>query len=772
MNDPSLLPLVTGLLLIVVAFGAGVFLWLAGRLRRQDERLVVMGAALGTLAGVPYLIDRGRGVRIDGRVDDSMWPLELGTLLSFLPDTSRLALEGQIRTLTATGHGFVQPIPLGAAGRVLEMTGHRLTASGQPSLDLVWAADVSDREAAISERQRRDRERAQLRAVLDRLPFAAWWRGADLSVASGNARHALLRAGLEPAAGPLAERAAKSGLPERQSHETDIDGVRRHLELIELPLETGGTIGFAIDRTEIVQLRHERDRLALVHRQVLEAVGSAVAIWGPDARLVFSNAAFERIWGIDHERLAGEPSLSEVLDLMRETRVLPEYADFRRFKADLLALFASLNGTREELLHLPDDRTIRQKITRHPFGGLTFVYDDVTDRLALERSYNTLAEVQRETLDNLFEGLAVFGSDARLKLWNPTFGAMWRFDEADLVARPHVSTLIEKARGLYADDDWEARRRTLVDRITAHAAASETIRRRDGSVLEMNAVPLPDGNMLVTYRDVTSTYQVQQALQEKNEALETATRLKSEFIANVTHELRTPLNTIIGYADILANQFFGPLNERQADYSRGVLESSQRLLSLVDDILDLATLEAGQLQLEREPVDIHTLLAGVLAQTRDRAQRLELDLGFDCPTDIGMVLADERRLRQVLFNLVSNAMKFTPAHGSVLLSARRVDGEVLLSVSDTGIGIEPTQLDKVFEKFERGDPTTRAVGAGLGLSLVKAFVELHGGRVEIDSAPNRGTTVTCLLPAAAARLPGRRRPEPRAPRGPEHPTVQ
>jgi signal transduction histidine kinase len=773
--NTAIAPLVVGLLLLVVAFGAGGFVWLSRQLHWERQRAETLAAALGTIAGVPYLMQRGRGVRIDGRADDDMWPLELGTVLGFLPEDTRHAVEFKLRGLSASGARFVHRIQLTSAGRVIEMTGHRLTASSQPSMDLVWLAEVSEREAAAAERQRRDQELQLLRTVLDRLPIAAWWRSPDLTPGGGNARFTQLP-GLAQAARKLAATARASGIPERGRHEAEWDGARRTLEIVELPAESGGTIGFALDRSEVLQLRAELDRLAAVHRQVLEAVGNAVAIWAPDTRLMFFNQAFERLWGLDHERLAGEPGLGEVLDLLREMRMLPEYADFRRFKTDLIQLFGNLDGVREELLHLPDERTLRLKVSRHPFGGLTFVYEDVTDRLALERSYNTLAEVQRETLDNLFEGIAVFGSDARLRLWNPTFGAMWQLPEADLAARPHASTLIDKIRPLFADADWETRRHSMIGRITAHQTASERIQRRDGSVLEMNAVPLPDGNMLLTYRDMTDTIQVQRALDEKNEALETATRLKSEFISNVTHELRSPLSSIIGFADILTNQFFGELNERQLDYSRGVLESSQRLLSLVDDILDLATLEAGQLELVREPVDVHSLLAGVLAQTRDRAQRLELTLGFDCPTDIGMVLADERRLRQVLFNLVSNAIKFTPASGSVLLSARRVGAEMVLSVSDTGIGIEAAQVGRVFDKFERGDPTTRAVGAGLGLSLVKAFVELHGGRVEIQSAPTRGTTVTCFLPAGSAppapRPGSRRRAEGRSNQTPDHPTVQ
>ena len=267
-------------------------------------------------------------------------------------------------------------------------------------------------------------------------------------------------------------------------------------------------------------------------------------------------------------------------------------------------------------------------------------------------------------------------------------------------------------------------------------------------MLRVATVPLPDGNVMLSYLDVTDSTRVERALREKNEALETAGRLKTEFIANVSYELRTPLNAIIGFAEILTNQYFGELNNRQLDYSRGILDSSHRLLSLINDILDLATIEAGYMTLETEPVDIHTLLASVLALTRERARKQSLNLDFDCPPEIGSIIADERRLKQALFNLISNAIKFTPAGGTIAIRARRSDGEVALSVTDTGIGIPREQQQRVFEKFERGNPQARQSGAGLGLSLVKSFIELHGGRVEMESTPGQGTRVTCYLSAA------------------------
>jgi signal transduction histidine kinase len=208
------------------------------------------------------------------------------------------------------------------------------------------------------------------------------------------------------------------------------------------------------------------------------------------------------------------------------------------------------------------------------------------------------------------------------------------------------------------------------------------------------------------------------------------------------------LNAIIGFAEILANQYFGELNPRQLDYSRGILDSSHRLMSLINDILDLATIEAGYMTLETQEIDIHAMMSGVLALSRERARNKNLALNFDCPTDIGTLVGDERRLRQALFNLISNAINFTPGGGSVTLSARRADGEVALSVIDTGVGVPQEDQARIFEKFERGSPLARQSGPGLGLSLVKSFIELHGGRVELTSSPGSGTTVTCHLSAA------------------------
>ncbi len=405
----------------------------------------------------------------------------------------------------------------------------------------------------------------------------------------------------------------------------------------------------------------------------------------------------------------------------------------------------------EELIYLPDGSTYRSVIAPHPFGGLLLTWEDVSDTLALERSYNTLIAVQRETLNNLYEGIAVIGSDGRLQLRNPAFGGMWQMNEEELAALPHISDLVEQMREFLTQEaDWPTQKESIIVMLTDREGHTGRLERTDGSILDYATDPLPDGAMLLSYLDVSDSTRVERALRERNDALETAGRLKSKFIANVSYELRTPLNTIIGFAEIMNGQYFGALNDRQMEYSGGILESSQRLLSLINDILDLASIESGHLVLEPEPVNLHDLLSSVLTLTRERMRKKGLFLDFDCPIEIGSIMADGRRLKQALFNIMSNSVKFTPEGGSITVSARRADDRVMLTFTDTGIGISNADQSRIFNKFERGtsqDARQAGAGVGLGFSLVRNFIDLHGGRVELESEKGVGTKVTCVLPA-------------------------
>jgi signal transduction histidine kinase len=337
-----------------------------------------------------------------------------------------------------------------------------------------------------------------------------------------------------------------------------------------------------------------------------------------------------------------------------------------------------------------------------------------------------------------------------LRLFNPVFARTWRLDQTALAERPHIETVIGWCQPLTGEDPiWPALRAT-VTAIDNRAPVSGRLERRDGSVVDCMTVPLPDGATLLTSQDVTDTVNVERALREKNEALEDADRIKIDFVNHVSYELRSPLTNIIGFSHFLTEPSTGSLNDKQREYLDYIQVSTNALLAIINNILDLATIDAGAMKLNLGPVDIRATMDSAAEGVRDRLQQNSLTLDIRAAPDIGSFVADERRVRQALFNLLSNAVGFSPAGQIVTLSARRLKDAVVFSVTDHGPGIPADVKDKVFDWFESHPLGSQHRGAGLGLSLVRSFVELHGGTVTLDSAVGRGTTVTCVFPLGHA----------------------
>ena len=237
------------------------------------------------------------------------------------------------------------------------------------------------------------------------------------------------------------------------------------------------------------------------------------------------------------------------------------------------------------------------------------------------------------------------------------------------------------------------------------------------------------------------------ALEQKSRELEVASQHKSEFLANMSHELRTPLNAIIGFSEVLSERMFGELNEKQEEYLKDIYASGMHLLSLINDILDLSKIEAGRMELELMDFDLPTALDSALTLVRERAARRGISLDSNVDERLGQIQADERKIRQVVLNLLSNAIKFTPEGGRIEVGAVPRDGSVEVSVSDTGIGIAPEDQEAVFEEFRQvGTAEKKAEGTGLGLTLCRKFIELHGGRIWVKSQVGAGSTFGFTIP--------------------------
>jgi len=478
---------------------------------------------------------------------------------------------------------------------------------------------------------------------------------------------------------------------------------------------------------------------------VREWVVRALCIFDGARRLRFFDFAYGKVWELNPTWLADKPSYGDVLERLREQRRLPEVADFKGFKAEQTGQFGMLDGPLETQMHLPDGTALRTVASPHPLGGLVFAYEDVTGRLDLERNYKTLSAVQRATLDNLYEGVCVFGADGRMKLHNPSFARIWKLPKGeggnasqltlhmqDFVS--HIKTMIRRDQGAKPLD-----KDRLVAKFMDREAGLGRLDLTNGTVLDYAKVPLPDGAVLLSYLDVTDSARVESALMERAHAMAEANVLKSEFMAGVSHEIRTPLNAIVGFASILTDNYFGEMNPRQQEYSRGIQESAEELIGIIDNMLDLASVEAGLMTLELDTVDVNRLLVTAMNLVRERARRKEVEIEFDSPADIGWVVADEKRLKQVLFNLLSTAVGNTPPGGDGLLSARREGNDVVFRVTDGGQGLKEDEVPP-------------------GLALIARFIELHNGVVELTNRPGRGTTVVCRLPVETDN-PARQQPD-------------
>ena len=237
-------------------------------------------------------------------------------------------------------------------------------------------------------------------------------------------------------------------------------------------------------------------------------------------------------------------------------------------------------------------------------------------------------------------------------------------------------------------------------------------------------------------------------LDEKSRELEAASRHKSEFLANVSHELRTPLNAISGFTQVLRRGLFGEINDKQAEYLDDILAAARDLLSLIDDVLDLSKVEAGQIELEVEPFYLPATLERGIVIVSDRAAKGDVRISLSSDPTVDTVVGDERRIRQVVLNLLSNAVKFTPAGGAVDVTAARVNGEVRVAISDDGPGIAPADQARIFEEFQQAAAgKQQGEGTGLGLALSKRLVELHDGRIWVESELGKGSTFVFTLPA-------------------------
>ncbi|MCA3555954.1 PAS domain-containing sensor histidine kinase [Aestuariivirga sp.] len=725
---------------------------LEARLNEAETAIAAEAHVLVIWRGKQTLPDRVMG-SMHGA---AMLPEAPGVLIDFaswLDRDSASALSDCLHDLRQDGTPFNIAIK-SIADELLEADGR--TAGGLATLRFRPLAGERRKIADLAhEAHRLGKQVERLSAVLDAAPLPVWLRGAegkllwvnrcyaaavdaadpDLVVSQGTelvGRAAMDRTATGAAAGCLGRIHAV------------VSGSMRALDVFEAPV-TGGTVGFAIDMTALEKAEKELDRHIKSHTSTLNKLDTAIAIFGPDQRLRFHNAAYAALWPLIPEWLASNPSDAEILDRLRNQRCIPEQANYQEWRAKQLNAYTTIDPW-EDRWHLPDGRTLHVVCEQHPFGGLTYLYENVTNELALESRYNELIGVQRETLDNLEEGIALLGSDGRLKLYNPAFARFWQLDPEALDAQPHIEELARHGSQIAADSSTWDEVRYSVTRLDSERKPVAGNIDVGGRVLQFVAVPLPDGNTLLTFADISDSARMERALRDRADALEAADRLKNMFLSNVSYEIRTPLTSILGFAESLQIGLAGPLNAKQQDYVRDIRRSSTDLKTIIDAIIDLTAIDAGALELKLEHVEVTGLLEAVAEKLANQIDERDLTLNIEVGADVNSFVADPKRVEQILSNLLSNAIGFSDRGATIRMGAKKTRGQLQLWVSDQGRGIEPEFQKQAFDRFQSRPVPGGHRGPGLGLAIVKSLVELHEGQVSLLSKINQGTTVLCTFP--------------------------
>ena len=595
----------------------------------------------------------------------------------------------------------------------------------------------------------------RLSAVLDSAPLPIWLRDGDGKLSWVN--QAYVKAVELPDSASVLRSLIEVAAPERidttkadpkigllgRTHAV-FAGAMRALNIHEVALPEGKA-GFAVDVSELEEIEKELDRHIKAHASTLNKLDTAIAIFGPDQRLRFHNMAFAQLWPLDGKWLDMHPTDGEILDRLRTQRCIPEQANYREWRAKQLSSYTTLE-MRESWWYLPDGRSLHVVCEQHPFGGVTYLYENVTKEIQLESRYNELIGVQRETLDNLEEAIALFGSDGRLKLFNPAFSKFWNFDGAFLQREPHVDQLasdavvIREAGAAWQEIKFgvtgmESERRALRGRMTA-----------SDRILQYSSVPLPDGNTLLTFSDISDPAKMERALRDRTEALEAADRLKNAFLSNVSYEVRTPLTSILGFAETLDLGLVGELSPKQREYVLDIKRSSEELKAIIDAIIDLSAIDAGAMELKLAKLDVASILQTVAEKLSPTMIRRDQTLSIELAEGSLAFVGDTMRVEQIISNLLSNAIGFSARGSQIRVGARRSGANVQIWIADSGRGIDPEFQKKAFERFQSKPLPGSHRGPGLGLAIVKSFTELHGGNVSLISKLDRGTTVVCSFP--------------------------
>ncbi|MBI3515481.1 MAG: PAS-domain containing protein [Proteobacteria bacterium] len=485
----------------------------------------------------------------------------------------------------------------------------------------------------------------------------------------------------------------------------------------------------------------------------INALSSGFALYTPDDRLALCNRRFTEIYPTIAPVARPGGTFEEIVRMTATTGLVKAaLADPEAWVTERLAQHRGDSGSLE--MALTDGRFMLVGDHRARDGYRVSIHTDITEVRTREMALALQSSLLSTTIDSIAEALVVVDKDLRLALWNPRYQTLFDLPDWLMQVGMPIATMFRHnaMRGEYGPGDIETLVAGRMALVTSSKVTPYEYTRPNGMVLEVRRSYPAGGGFLTTFADITERKRFENALQSAKEQAELANRAKTAFLANMSHELRTPLNAIIGFAEIIREQLLGPIGTpKYLDYMADIHLSGNHLLEVINDILDLSKVESGHFELLEKTIDLERVLASALRLLGDKAAKGGLTIRSRMPEPRPLIRADERGIKQILLNLLSNSVKFTRPGGVIEVTAELApDGDLLLIVADTGIGFDLADLPRALAPFGQIDSslTRRYQGTGLGLPLVNSLTQLHGGRLEFDSKIDVGTRVTVRLPVA------------------------
>ena len=769
-----------GLLLALWSIGAVYLMLKASRevqaakshrtIARRLSRMVEEGPAIPLLVRVDGRIEApdrfARWIGLD-KVPEYLSALAGGDGMG-LTEAQVEQLSANVRRTQKTAKPFRMALRPPGSRKSLALRGALADPSVSPSgAALIWVFDFTETEdelARLSEEAARARDDfGALVGLIEAAPMPMWFRGADMQLRLVNKAYVAAVGGesadqvvaeqvelVERVNGRTAAQVAQQAAERRQPIEriltATIDNARRTVRVTDLPLSGEGIAGYAVDIEEMEEQAREFRAFREAQRSMLDQLSIGVGQFDAQHRLTFANQPFHRVFSLPPGVVAERLRFDQMLMIARENGRIPEVRDFPAWRSDLERWF-QMDEPEDVNWPLPDTTHLRVVAQPLPDGGLVMIAEDRTEQLALSATRDTLLRTRTATFDSLFEALAVFAPDGHLELWNRGFPIAWGLESEVLDGHPLAEQLLEKMAEQLADPKDIAQIGQTIRAATLDRKDREgRIELADGRILSYAGVPLPDGNGLLTALDVTASQQAEQALRERNRALEEADSVMTRFLANMSYEFRTPLTSIGGFAELLSQGIAGELSPQAQEYIQAITASVGKLSEQVENVLDLSQSEAGLMPLRKTKIELLPFIEQIVRKREDEIVKAGLSLHLNGDAKKA-VEADRQQLQRAIAHLLDNAITHTPDGGRILIDIDARKGVNRIAISDDGKGMSQHELARALEGIrmsEDGKGIERR--QGLGIPLARQLVEAHDGTLEFTTRKNVGTTAVITLP--------------------------